>query len=81
MGGVKVMKIALTILFIVICLAMIILVIMQEGKEAGLGTISGMADTYWGKNKGRSMEGKLIKATTVCGVLFFVVAVALCVVQ
>jgi preprotein translocase subunit SecG len=81
MGGVKVMKIALTILFIVICLAMIILVIMQEGKEAGLGTISGMADTYWGKNKGRSMEGKLIKATTVCGILFFVVAVVLCVVQ
>lgn len=80
MGGVEAMKLALTILFIVICLAMVVLVTMQEGKDAGLGTISGMADTYWGKNKGRSMEGKLIKATTVCGVLFFVLAVVLCLV-
>ncbi len=27
------------------------------GKSAGLGTIAGMADSYWGQNKGRSMEG------------------------
>ena len=72
------MKTALTILFIIICLAMVILVMAQEGKEAGLGTISGMSDTYWGKNKGRSKEGKLIKATTVVSVLFFVMAMVLC---
>lgn len=73
------MKTALTVLFIIICIAMVILVTVQEGKEAGLGSLAGgMADTYWGKNKGKSLEGKLIKATTVCGVLFFVVAVALC---
>ncbi len=71
------MKTALTILFICICVAMVVLVVLQEGKEAGLGTISGMADTYWSKNKGRSLQGKLLKATTVCCVLFFVVAVAL----
>ncbi|MBE5956610.1 MAG: preprotein translocase subunit SecG [Lachnospiraceae bacterium] len=71
------MKTALTILFIIICIAMVCLVVAQEGKEAGLGTISGMADTYWSKNKGRSLQGKLLKATTVCCVLFFVVAVAL----
>ena len=68
------MKTALTILFICICVAMVVLVVLQEGKEAGLGTISGMADTYWSKNKGRSLQGKLLKATTVCCVLFFVVA-------
>lgn len=72
------MKTALTIIFIIICLAMVILVMAQEGKEAGLGTISGMSDTYWGKNKGRSKEGKLIKATTVVSVLFFVMAIVLC---
>ena len=53
------MKTLLTILFVIICIAMVCLVTVQEGKEAGLGTISGMADTYWGKNKGRSLEGKL----------------------
>lgn len=72
------MKTALTVLFIIICIAMIVLVAMQEGKEAGLGSLGGMSDTYWGKNKGRSKEGMIVKATTVCCVLFFVVAVALC---
>ena len=71
------MKTALTILFICICIAMVVLVVLQEGKEAGLGSISGMADTYWSKNKGQTLQGKLLRATTVCCVLFFVVAVAL----
>ena len=34
-------------------------------------------ETYWGKNKGRSMEGGLVKATTIMGILFFVISVAL----
>lgn len=71
------MKTALTILFICVCIAMVILVTLQEGKEAGLGTISGMADTYWSKNKGKTVQGKLLRATTVCCVLFFVIAIAL----
>ena len=50
---------------------------MQEGKSAGLGAISGAADTYWGKNKGRSMEGILVKITRVCVILFLVLAVVL----
>jgi preprotein translocase subunit SecG len=50
---------------------------MQEGKSAGLGAISGVADTYWGKNKGRSMEGMLVKLTRVCVILFLVLAVVL----
>ena len=51
---------------------------MQESKQKGLsGAISGAADTYWGKNKGRSMEGKLVTITKVLVVLFFVIAVVL----
>lgn len=50
---------------------------MQEGKSAGLGSISGAADTYWGKNKGRSMEGVLVKLTTAGVVFFLVIAVVL----
>jgi preprotein translocase subunit SecG len=53
----------LTIIYIIICTALAVLVLLQEGKSAGLGTISGAADTYWGKNKGRSMEGTLVKIT------------------
>ena len=51
---------------------------MQESKTSGLsGAINGVADTYWGKNKGRSMEGKLEKATKILAVLFFIIAIAL----
>ena len=67
-----------TVIFIVLCIALVILVMLQESKNTGLtGTVSGMADTYWGKNKGRSMEGKLVKWTTVLAVIFFVLTFVL----
>lgn len=71
------LRITLTIIFIIICLALTVLVLMQEGKDEGLGAISGAAETYWGKNKGRSMEGNLVKITRVLSVLFFLMAVVL----
>lgn len=73
----QILRTILTILFVIDCIALTVAVLMQEGKSQGLGAIAGAADTYWGKNKGRSMEGGLVKATTVMGVLFFVLAVVL----
>ena len=70
------MHIFLTIVFIIVSIVLTVLVLMQEGKSAGLGAISGVADTYWGKNKGRSMEGKLVKYTKILAVLFFLLAIA-----
>ena len=70
----QILRTILTILFVIDCIALTVVVLMQEGKSQGLGAIAGAADTYWGKNKGRSMEGGLVKATTVMGVLFFVLA-------
>ena len=73
----QILRTILTILFVIDCIALTVVVLMQEGKSQGLGAIAGEADTYWGKNKGRSMEGGLVKATTIMGVLFFVLAVVL----
>ncbi len=70
-------KTILAIVFIVISIVITIIVLMQEGKSAGLGAISGAAETYWGKNKGRSMEGTLNKISTVLVVLFMVLALVL----
>ncbi|MDR0948682.1 MAG: preprotein translocase subunit SecG [Lachnospiraceae bacterium] len=70
-------RIVLMIVFILVCIALTVLVLMQEGKSAGLGAISGMAETYWGKNKGRSMEGFLVKLTKVLAVSFMVLAAIL----
>lgn len=72
-----VLRIILTIVFILVCLALVVLVLMQEGKSAGLGAISGAAETYWGKNKGRSMEGTLVKITKILAILFIVLAAIL----
>ncbi len=72
-----VLKIILTIIFILVCIALVVLVLMQEGKSAGLGAISGAAETYWGKNKARSMEGLLVKLTKVLAVAFMVIAMIL----
>lgn len=71
------LKIVLTIIFILVCIALTVLVLMQEGKSAGLGAISGAAETYWGKNKGRSMEGLLVKITKILAVFFIVLAAIL----
>lgn len=71
------LRIALTILFIVVSLALLVVVLMQEGKSAGLGAISGAAETYWGKAKGRSMEGFLMKFTKWLAVAFMVLAAVL----
>ncbi|MBR5406974.1 MAG: preprotein translocase subunit SecG [Lachnospiraceae bacterium] len=67
----------LTILFILVCLALSTIVLAQEGKSAGLGAISGAAETYWGKNKGRSMEGKLVLFTRILAVAFMIIAIVL----
>ena len=72
-----ILKIVLTILFAIDCIVLTAIVLLQEGKSAGLGTISGAADSYWGQNKGRSMEGALVKVTRVAAVLFVLLALAL----
>lgn len=72
-----VLKVILMIIFAIDCIALTAIVLLQEGKSAGLGTISGAADTYWGQNKGRSMEGALVKSTKFAAVLFIVLAAVL----
>lgn len=73
----EVLRIILTVIFIAVCLALTVIVLLQEGKSAGLGAISGAAETYWGKNKGRSMEGTLTKSTKFLAITFIVLAAIL----
>lgn len=72
-----ILRIVLTVIFIIVCIALTVLVLMQEGKSAGLGAISGVAETYWGKNKGRSMEGLLVKITKILAIFFMLLAAIL----
>lgn len=71
------MKTALTAIFLIICVLIIVLVLFQEAKDNGLGSLAGgssNADTYWNKNKGRSKEGKLALATAICVAIFLILA-------
>ena len=71
-------RIILMGIFILISIVITVVVLMQESKQKGLsGAISGAADTYWGKNKGRSMEGILVKLTRISVILFLLIAVVL----
>lgn len=72
------MEIARTIVqivFMILSVIMAVIILMQEGKNAGLGSLSGSSsDSYWGKNKGRSMEGVLVKLTRVLLILFLAIS-------
>ena len=72
-----ILKIVLYIVFVIDCIALSAIILLQEGKSAGLGTIGGVAESYWGQNKGRSMEGALVKSTKFLAILFLVLSVVL----
>jgi preprotein translocase subunit SecG len=70
-------EIVFGVVLIVLAIAISALVLLQEGNSQGLsGTIAGGAETFFGKNKGRTMEAKLVKLTKVVGIGFFVIAFA-----
>ena len=63
----------------VVCICLIIVVLMQGGRSAGLGAVGGSAnsDSYWSKNKANSMEGTLSKYTKVLATIFMIVALVI----
>ena len=72
------LKVVLAILFILVSIAVIGIVLIQEGESGGLtGSISGGGETFWSKNKDRSAEGKLEKATKYLVIAFMVLALVL----
>lgn len=73
------LKLILTILYVLVCIALVVVVLMQESKGEGLsGAINGTQTSYWGKNKGRSAEGILFKLTVILSTCFIVISLVLC---
>ena len=72
------LKIVLTIAFILVSIAVVCIVLIQDGETVGLaGSISGGGETFWTKNKNRSAEGKIEKATKYLVIAFLVLALLL----
>lgn len=71
-------RMVLTIVQVLVSLILILTVIFQSGKQAGLsGSVDGVADTFFGKNKARSLDAKLEKLTTFVAVCFIVLTFVL----
>ena len=73
----NVLEIILTVLLAIDSVALIVVVLLQESKSDGLSALSGSSVTFWGQNKGRSMEGTLDKVTKILAALFIVLAIVL----
>lgn len=69
------LSIILDIVLILISLVLIASVLMQQGQRQGLGAIAGGAETFFGKNKSRGLDGKLQKITKIAAVVFIVLAI------
>ena len=72
------MAIVISILLFIICIALAGIILLQQGKSAGLsGAISGAAESYFGKNKARTMEGKFERITKILATCFIILALIL----
>lgn len=75
-------QIVLGILLLISALFLIVAVLMQNGKSHGLsGAISGGAETFFGKQKGSTIEKRLAKLTTVVAIIFVVIVLVMYVIQ
>lgn len=67
------------IVFVIVCIVLTIVVMMQESKNQGLGGAlgGGMSnnDTYWSKNKKHSLEGRLAMITRITAVIMIIFAI------
>lgn len=66
------------VVLILLSILLIVVVLLQESRSAGLsGAISGGADTFFGKSKGRTIEQKLVKITKFAAIAFFILTLGL----
>lgn len=69
-----IIRIVLVSFLILLCISIIVLILMQPAKQEGVGALSGSADTFFSKNKGRSREGMLLRLTIIFCIVGFVIA-------
>ena len=71
-------RIIITLIHIIMAISLIVIVLLQSGKSAGLsGSIAGGAETFFGKNKGRTIDALLSKWTSVAAIVFLVTSIVL----
>lgn len=69
-----------TVVLVICAVVLIATVLLQPGESNGLGAIAGGAETFFGKNKAKTMEGKLALATKISAAAFIVCALIIAVI-
>ena len=72
-----ILNVVVTILLVITAIILIATVLLQPGEQSGLGAIAGGAETFFGKNKAKTMEGKLALATKISAGVFIVCALVI----
>ena len=73
-------EIILNILMVVSALVMIVTVLMQSSDSDGMGALTGGSETFFGKNKNNTLEGKLSNATKISAIVFVLLAIVMLIV-
>ena len=74
------MSVVFGILLMIAAIIMIVTIMLQSSERAGLGAVSGAAETFFGKNKAKSIEGKLALITKICAIVFVVLSLVMCII-
>ena len=76
------LNLVLTIIQVICGLAVIAVVMLQSGKSAGLsGAIGGVADSFLSRNKAKTLDAKLARATKWVGAIFLILTLVLLILQ
>ena len=78
-GLYQVLCIILVVLMTIVSLAAIILVLLQPSNSTGIDALGGSSETFFGKNKGKSIEAKMKKWTWICLAILLVLSVVFCI--
>lgn len=72
-----ILKLTLAIIQIVLAVILTGIVILQQGRQQGLGAVSGAADTFFSKNKASSIDALLSKLTVIVATVFIILTLVL----
>ncbi len=71
------LKIILGIIYLLVCVALVVVTLLQDSKQDGVAALGGQSESFFSKNKGGTKEAFLSKLTVLLGIAFAVIAVAL----
>ena len=75
------LSLTMIILMAVAAIAAIILVLMQPSNSSGIDALGGSSETFFGKNKGKSIEAKMKKWTWICLIVLVIFSIAFYILQ